>query len=119
MIGSLTETVVVKMKYDVDKALRSYINIREMLKGLPRELWSIFLPDSPKDLPWLETAIIAFKRRELEREQVISIQKLCGFPLRPNASLRETNIMARIEGLRNKLRQRNKNDRQGPDEIIR
>jgi hypothetical protein len=119
MIGSLPETVVFEMKYDVDKALRSYLNVREMLKGIPRELWDIFLPDSRKDLARLETAIVAFKRHEMEREQVISIQKLCGFPLRPNASLRETNIKARIQGLKNKLRQRKKNDSHGPDELIR
>lgn len=88
------------MSYDIDKALKPFHNIREMLKEIPRELWGIFLPAHKKDLAELEIRVVAYRKREMDREKVMSMQKLCGFPLRPNQSLREVIIKTRIQGLR-------------------
>lgn len=83
--------------YEPGKALRSYHNVRMMLKGIPRELWHIFLPVSADDIALLERNILSFKSREIDREKVITIQKMCGFPLRPNAPLREMLTKVRIQ----------------------
>jgi len=96
----------VKSKYE--KALESYPNIEQMLKGINRQLWYIFLPASIDDLPQLEQAIGSFKERELERNQVMSMQNLCGLRLRPNEALPETQAKVRLKGkikeeMRNKL----------------
>ena len=86
------------MKYDVDKALRAYHNVRAMLDGIPRELWYIFLPETLNGMPLLESRILAFRPRETDRNKVMNIQKTCNFPLRPNAPPRE--IAARLKILR-------------------
>ena len=86
------------MQYDVIKGLKSYHNVRGMIKGIPKQLWYIFLPSSPNGLPVLESRILAFRSRESDRQKVISIQKTCGFPLRPNAPLRE--MVAKVKILR-------------------
>lgn len=83
------------MRYDPIRALKSYRNIQVMLKGIPRQVWHIFLPESKHDLVALERNIIALKCREADREKVITIQKMCGFPLRPNVPLHEA--MARLK----------------------
>jgi len=88
------------MQDDVYKALKSYHNVRAMIKGIPRQLWYIFLPSSPNGLPNLESRILSFRKREADRKKVIAIQQLCGFPLRPNAPLRE--MAARVKILRMK-----------------
>ena len=88
------------MQYEVYSALKSYHNVRAMLKGIPEELWDIFLPDSPDDLASLEGRILTFRMRESDRRKVIAIQKMCNFPLRPNAPLRE--MAARVKILRMK-----------------
>lgn len=88
------------MKDDVRKALRSYPNAQAMLAGMPADLLDIFLPATVEELARLETNILAFKARTIDREKVISLQQLCGFPLRPNSTLREVNARARIQGLK-------------------
>ena len=88
------------MNNDIIKALKSYHNVRAMLKGIPRELWYIFLPASPNGLPILESKILAFRPREADRKKVIAIQQMCGFPLRPNSPLRE--MAAKVKILRMK-----------------
>jgi hypothetical protein len=71
-----------------------------MLKDVPRELWCIFLPASADDIAVLERNILAFRSREIDREKVITIQKMCGFPLRPNAPLREMLTKVRIQDMK-------------------
>ncbi len=95
--------------YNPTKALRSYHNIRMMLKEVPRELWYIFLPASVDELAALERNILAYRSREIDREKVITIQKMCGFPLRPNAPLREMLTKIRIHDMkRGKLKRGNR-----------
>ena len=88
------------MYYNFDDYRKSYTNINDMLAGIPAELHYLFLPEDPNDLIDLEAAIIALKKRAVEREQVLSLQQLCGLPLRPNASLRATRAKARLQGLK-------------------
>lgn len=98
------------MKKEILAALYAFRNIKHMIIQLPTQLWEIFLPDTIKGLALLETNLIILKRREKTRNKVMAIQKLCGFPLRPNASLRETRIKARLEDLKRDRRYRNYSD---------
>lgn len=86
------------MSYDVDKALEAYTNIRMMLKGLPRDIWPVFLPETVEGLPQMELNIVDFIRRAHQREQVIAIQRLCDMPLRPNEELPSVKAKARLKG---------------------
>lgn len=104
------------MNYDVDRALQPYYNIRMMLEGIPRSVWDLLLPEREERLALLESNILFFKRRAKEREQVINIQRLCGFPLRPNESLREVNIKARLAGLKKDQLRKRYNDRKSDEE---
>jgi hypothetical protein len=107
------------MTYDVNKALKSYHNIQQMLNGIPAQLWDIFLPDNEEDLSRLETSILSFRARAEERNKVIAMQRLLGFPLRPNESLRKTQIRARIAGMqKDKLRKKRNNRRDDSGDAI-
>jgi len=88
------------LHYSPTKALRPYHNVRAMLKGIPRQLWSIFLPASADEIALLERNILAFRSREIDREKVITIQKMSEFPLRPNAPLREMLTKIRIRDMK-------------------
>ena len=103
------------MTDDILKALENYPNIMKMLDGIPRDLWHLLLPEDKDELMVLEGAIIAFRLREKEREKVMSIQRVCNFPLRPNALLNEVTARARIQGLKNndRLKRRRNNGRRG------
>lgn len=98
------------MKSDYEKALESYPNIKGMLAGISRQIWYIFLPAAINDLSRLEQAIIDFRKREQVRNQVMSIQNLCGLHLRPNESLQDAKAKARIKGqINDELRRKHKN----------
>ena len=103
------------MQYDVIKALKSYHNVRAMLKGIPGQLWYIFLPSSPNGLPLLESRILAFRSREEDRKKVIAIQQMCGFPLRPNAPLREMAAKVKILRLKKGLDDADDSDTEEPE----
>jgi hypothetical protein len=88
------------MRYDPVTALKPYPQIRAMLVGIPQQLWDIFLPDAASDLPALERRLTTFKGRAVDREKVMTIQKACGFPLRPNDPLHEMVAKMRIQKLK-------------------
>ena len=98
------------MKKEIIVTLYAFRNIKKMISQLPTQLWVIFLPDTIKGLALLETNLIVLRKREETRNKVMAIQKLCGFPLRPNASLRETKIKARLEDLKRDKKYRNDSD---------
>ena len=99
------------MTEEVRQALKDYYNVSMMLERIPEQLWGIFAPRTIDELSDLEQGILAYKSREREREQVITIQRLCGFPLRPNIPLSEVKAMARLKGRENdKLRKRRDED---------
>ncbi len=107
----IRERAVIEMNYDTNEALKPYYNIRMMLEHIPRELWNAFLPASEKGLAELETRILALKAREAERDQAMSIQRLCGLPFRPNERLRDVKAKARVQGIKKEhLRRRRNND---------
>lgn len=89
------------MNKEFEKKLSSFPNIKFMLDGIPQDIWWIFLPGDLNKLFLLESQIIEFKKKELERERVMAIQRLCDFPLRPNESLAEVQARARIQGKKN------------------
>ena len=86
------------MNYDIDKVLPNFPGVGVMLEGLDRELWEIFLPEDPGRLILLELNLLSFVARAEKRERVMAMQNLCGFPLRPNASLGETMTLAYLRG---------------------
>ena len=89
------------MKNDILEKLESYQNVRHMLESIPRNAWDIFLPDNERDLAMLEADILGQKKRDIERDKVIAIQRLCKFPIRPNESLHDVVARARVQGLKN------------------
>ncbi len=84
------------MQQDPPKKLLPYPNIRNLLAGIPRDLWSIFLPETNEDLSEFETNIVVFRSREPQRDQVMAIQRRYRLKLRPNETLRAARIKARI-----------------------
>ncbi|MEE9441617.1 MAG: hypothetical protein V3V99_03010 [candidate division Zixibacteria bacterium] len=89
------------MNKDLENKLSSYPNVKFMLDGLPKDIWSLFLPEDLDKLYILESRIVVFKKKEMERERVMSIQRVCDFPLHPNESLAEVQARARIQGKKN------------------
>lgn len=73
-----------------------------MLSGIPRDLWDLFIPKTVEELVVLEARIMTLRGREEKREQGMTIQMVHKLPLRPNLSLRETVINARIQQLKSK-----------------
>lgn len=89
------------MKKEILDALDSFPNVMKMLESIPRELWYVFLHDTIESLAMLESDILAQRKRDRERDKVMAIQKLCGFPLRPNEPVQDAIARARIQGLKN------------------
>ena len=89
------------MTKEIEKALPSYHNVRDMLESIPRNARDLFLPDDEAGLAMLEADILAQRKRDIERDKVVAIQKLCKFPLRPNESFRDVAARARNLGLKN------------------
>lgn len=89
------------MSNNYEKVLSSLPNVVNMLKGISKDLWYIFLPASAEQLHKLELQIVANKLKENQRNQVMAIQSLCGLPLRPNEPLQETQAKAKLQGFRN------------------
>lgn len=94
------------MKKDIRGTLDSYPNVRAMLDGIAKELWYVFLPDTENGMAMLEADILAQRKRDKERRKVMALQKLCGFKLRPNESLRDVIVRAKNEGLADDKSQR-------------
>jgi len=91
---------------NIKKQLKNYQNIEAMLDDIPPQLWDFFLPEDPNDLYKLELKIIALKKTEHERKQVMAIQNRYGFPLRPNVTLHE--VIVKVKILRLKLERQNR-----------
>jgi hypothetical protein len=87
------------MKHSIHEVPDTFPNLKSMLKGIPRNVWHILVPDSEDGMAMLEADILAQKKRDKDRKRVMAIQKLCGFVLRPNESLREVVARAKKAGL--------------------
>jgi len=72
-----------------------------MLESIPHNAWDLFLPDNEGDLAMLEADILGQRKRDIERDKVMAIQRLCKFPVRPNEPLHEVVARARLQGLMN------------------
>ena len=88
------------MNYDIEKDFKDYPNVRRMLEKLPHDIWGFFLPKNHNDLYKVELKIISQKISERERNLVMALQRRYGFPVRPNASLREVNIKVKIHRMK-------------------
>lgn len=89
------------MEHRIKDIPDSYHNVKRMFKGIPRQIWHIFFPESDEGFARLETNIITQRLRDIERNKVMNIQKMCRFPLRPNEPLRDVAAKARIQDLKN------------------
>jgi len=88
------------MSDKIRQKLGDFPNIARMMKGIPKSLWYIFVPEDENELAMLESDILAQRKRDEERKKVMAIQKLCGFPLRPNQALKEVIALAKSKGMR-------------------
>ncbi len=88
------------MNYTLSHIQNDFPNIWQLLQQVPPDLWRVFLPASLDDLPLWEANILLFEQRAADREQVMAIQRLCGFELEPNASLGEMKALARLQGIK-------------------
>jgi len=70
--------------------------IERMFEGLPSDLWYIFMPTTEDGYYQLDTALIKLKAKQVERNQIMRIQKQFNLPFKPNMSMRETIIRVRI-----------------------
>ena len=77
------------MKKKTHKIPDSYHNLKAMLTGIPKDLWNIFLPETDDGMAMLDADILAQEARDIQRNKVMEIQKLCGFMLRPNEQIRD------------------------------
>ena len=82
------------MEEMIKVALIKCENIKNMLEGIPRQLWGIFIPNTVEEFKVTGDNVKSFEKREREREKVIALQRLYDFPLRPNNTLHE--VMAKI-----------------------
>ncbi len=89
------------MKKDMLNRLGFYHNVRLMLESIPHNAWDVFLSDNEDDLAMLEADILGQKKRDIERDKVMAIQRLCKFPMRPNESLHDVVARARLQGFKN------------------
>ncbi len=82
-----------------------YPNVLQMLRSIPKDLRRIFVPMGMtfRDLELLNINISKHKAVDRERNIVMSVQRASGFPLRPNISLREAVIKAKIQALKKDL----------------
>ena len=82
------------MEEKIKVALRRCENVRNMLEGIPRQLWDIFIPNTVEEFKATDGNVKSFDKRKKEREKVLALQRLYDFPLRPNNTLNE--VMAKI-----------------------
>lgn len=86
------------MTEDYRNALEAYPNVKRLIRGLPEELWTTLLPETFGDLAAFEERLKAMRKRDKERQRVMNLQRACGFELRPNEFLHETETRARAYG---------------------
>ena len=84
--------------------------IVKMLEGIPEDLVDLFTPGNKDELIQLEINIVMWLTRSKEREKVIQLQKYHGLPLRPNQSLRDVKIYAKIAELKKRKYKNNGGD---------
>lgn len=89
------------MKYNMEKHIHRFPNIKSMLSNIRPELWYIFLPERLNKLLDFEMKILSFKIKQRERNQVMSLQRRYGFSVRPNETLRAMRIKIKIKQRKN------------------
>ncbi len=92
------------MEEKIEVALKKCKNVREMLEGIPRQLWEVFMPQTVDEFQASDDNFRSFKARESEREKVIALQRLYSFPPRPNATVRDTITRIMIEKYKRRMR---------------
>jgi len=84
------------------------------LLDLPKDIWSLFSPDTVDELDQLAIRILKLKKREAERDKVMYLQRFFNRPLNPNMSHEKCLVYCRIEKLRQRLKKDQYQDSQ-PD----
>ncbi len=85
-----------KIENDIRLALKSCHKIKGMLEAVPRDCQFLFVPHSVEELKTMETRAARLRDLENCRNEVMYLQRKNDLPIRPNWSLRETKIIARI-----------------------
>lgn len=74
------------------------------LKQIPQELWSQLVPDNIEELQLFAKQIKKLRITEKERNYVMELQQIYKLPLRPNATVKETMIAARLNAIKKQNR---------------
>ena len=82
------------------RALDEYPILQKYLSGIPQDLWGLLLPDDKAHLGQLAAAVKAQRIRQEERNYVMDLQYQYRLPLRPNETVKETMIRARLRQLK-------------------
>jgi len=85
-----------KIDPELIRALEEYPILQKYLSGIPQELWDLLLPDDKAHLGQLASAVKAQHIRQEERNYVMDLQFQYRLPLRPNETVKETMIRARL-----------------------
>lgn len=98
------------MKPQMLKALDNFPVVMEYLKGIPRQLWELVLPEQVSDLQDFSSTIELWQAREAQRNHIIGLQRKYGLKFRPNASMHETMKLVRLRRMERKRRKKNNNN---------
>lgn len=79
------------------------------LKQIPKELWIQLVPNNLDDLQLFAKKIKQLRIKEKERNYVMELQQSYRLPLRPNSTVKETMIAARLQKIKKKNRPLSKN----------
>ncbi len=77
-------------------ALDEYPILKEYLAGIPKQLWNLLLPGDKAHLGQLASAVKAQRIKQEERNYVMDLQYQYRLSLRPNETVKETMIRARL-----------------------
>ena len=87
------------------------VTVSEYAAELPEQLHDLLLPSDPLELEEFSKRIKALRFKMEERAYVMDLQDFYELPLRPNATVKETMIRARLKYRRHRL----ENDGQFPE----
>lgn len=83
------------------------------LKQVPQDLWPLMIPDNLEDLIVFAGQIKKLRIWEKERNYVMELQQVYHLPLRPNATVKETMIAARLQQVKKRNRPLKESDDSG------
>jgi hypothetical protein len=101
--GQKTATLIVLIssvadqKFNIKYSPDRHPMIQQYLSQIPEQLWGVLGPDDESGLREFSQRIKALRLWEEERAYVRELQELYELPLRPNETVKETMIRARLK----------------------